>query len=944
MPENNAELKQEEVFRYIDQQLKNSRNTSADDLRQNTRPSFRMVMLVNAIALAIAASGYLIVDKIFREQAYQLVGTDKSIKGLEDVLLAELQKKASADLISKQKELEDIKKKLTDLNNQMEGFRTQQENKLRQEIQAKEQELKARMEAELKNKTGAEKQQIEQQYAQQMQNITQNLREQALQQEEAYRKELETQKKALVESQNQNQQALSQAQNELKNTQDEYRKMLEEEKSKSQDALRQVSMKLEERQKTDDFYVQVNTLFQTAIGHYQAGRLEQARQVLTGVRRLYQNIPPGVVVSSVKQDVDLFFADAVTEYITLKEEPSGNMSGYQEYLISMKNMQDFSADLKKGLYQSRSDQAEKKLVELQKQLPQVFDFYSSYSGYQVLLDDISAQSDLNRADKAYADKDFQSASQIYLNILQKQPRISSRLEVLNRLSTSLLAGGNQINPEKILLDDKSAQDQKAAVVYRQGLQSFQNRKWSDAQARFETVITEYPGSSYTRDALKRLVQASLQMNADTTVTLKEVQVQQEKSSAELFREAELLQAKGEKEDAVKAYSRLISEYPLSSRVEDSLERIQTLSRMEESQVSSPVNEIQVSQAIREAERLLSQAQYQAALDKTRQIMLENPATTNMERVLDLLSGVYQELQQSSNQELQQIRQSQEQAAASRLQQADKLIREKDFAGARQIYSEVLLRYPLSSQVESALKGLDESYSLAMSQSRELSTRDQQEAKKILDQARKFQAEGNAESALSNYSYIMQKYPQSVFSGQAVQDILTLADKPEIDQSQLLQDIKKQQDKEAGAVYLQADKARTQGNTDEAIRLYSLIINQYGLSSYIEESLQGLQTSLTSQAQKLVQSKDPQQPGNTAIFLTRNVGRVVDIVDNELILDTFSGFSLETGDELYIMRKQGEKTLYYVAEAKITRFSPVMSRASITRSSEAVNLGDLVFMK
>ncbi len=942
MPDQNkTELKQEDVFRYIDLELKKSRTDSENKLHQKTKPSFRMVLLVNLLAIAIASSGYLIVNKIFKDQAYQLVGSEKSIKGLEDVLLAELQKKANADLINKQKELDDIKKKLTDLNNQMESFRTQQEKKLKEEIQNRENELKSKMEQELKNKTGKEKQEIEEKYKLEMNKATRQLQEMSLQKEEEYKKLMEEQKNSLIANQQQNQQALQKAKSELASTQEEFRKKLEEEKSKSQSALREVSLKLDEKQKADDFYFQINSLFQNAISYYQKRQYDEARKVLNGVQRLYQNKPDDVIISPVKKEVDLFFVDSINDYLSIKENTKGDDKSYQEYLISIQNLQDFSAELKKGIYNSRTDLANKKIDDLKQQLPQVFDFYSSFSGFQVLLDDINAQKELTTADNAYAKKDYEKAASHYLNVLQNQPRISSRPEVLSRLSTSLLAGGSTINPETLIQENTESINKKAEIVYNQGLRSLDAKNWNDATTRFETVILEYPTSSYTKEALNRLSQIRVaQLNAANT-DLDKAKREQELKSRQEYDALLKIQNKAKQNQALQEF---IVKYPFSTKVSDAVSRLVDLNitQNETATNQNKVDEKLVNTLLNNAQREMEKDNFTSSLKILQDIVLNQPFSTNINTVLGYMDDVYNRMLGQNNTNLQQIQQIQNEQAQSLLKKAQNLADNKDYSNSAKTYSEILLRYPLSQQVEETLQGLQQVYSKLYSTSQPDLQQINKQANTLYQTADSLFKQGKLIESVSNLTMILVDLKGSDYNRQALDLILRISSMKSNGSTDILAELKKQQDISAGKIFARAQQLQQSESFEDAGKLYSDIINNYPFSSYILESVKGIQVCVSKSAEKKIQENP--STTQTALFLTKNVGRVIDIIDNEIILDIFSGISLDVNDEVYIMRKQNEKILFYVGEARINKVSPVMSKALVTKEVNKINLGDLIFMK
>ncbi len=943
--QNNTELNQQDVFKYIDQELKSGKSRQVSSLLQKTRSSFKLVLLVNLLAMVITVSGFMIVNKIFKDQAYELVGSEKSIKGLEDVLLAELQKKASAELLNKQKELDDIKQRLTDLNSKMDSFKASQEIKLKQQLAEQENKLKQQLQADLKNKSVQEQQEIQKKYEEQLKLANSRIKEESLKQEEEYKKQLEDQKKDLVASQQRNEKDLQIAKNELANAQDEYKKKLEEERLKSQAALKEVSLKLEERQKIDDFYFQVNTLFQNAINYYQKSDYEKARATLNGVKRLYDNKPDDIPVSAIKKDVDMFFISAIGDYLSIKEN-SGNTESLQQYVLSLKNLSDFSDDLKKGIYNTRAEQANKKLAQLQQQLPQVFEFYSSYSGYQVLMDDLSAQSEYNIANSDFSKKDYSSAAQHYLNILKKYPGISSRETVLNRLSTSLLAGGEDISPDLALKMDQKEIDAKAKVIYNDATRLLENKKYAQAMSLFQNQILQYPQSQFTKDSFKNITQINQELIKLNSVNLDALVRQQDGKASEVFdRAMKNVEAK-KFDNALVNFEEILLNYPLSTYNSKSLEQYKKIRNMLTNASPSPraIDEASAARVMNLAQQSMQRNELNDSLKMFQDLLISYPGTTNTSLAIKQMETIYRSMYQSTNNELAQLKSAQDKEARILYNEATAFLNKNDNRSAAESFARILIRYPLSSLINESVSGMESAWNNILKEQDSENEQYKKDADALYKKALAEDEKENVIKAIELYSQLIIKYPASSYTKPALEYIILNNQPGSTNASADLSLLKEEQSKAARLSFIRASELESQKKYKEATDLYSTIIQNYPLSVYTSDSMKGLQRSLSSLLEEQWRNNKTESQTQTAIFLTKNVGRVIDKVDNEIIIDVFSGNNLDLNDELYIMRKQNEKILFYVGEASISRVSPVMSKALVTKEVGDINIGDLIFMK
>src|SRR5271157_6192529 len=94
-----VELKQEEVFSYIDAELKKEQSPGGFRYSQKTKSILLPILAVNTVAVIIALVSFIFIYNNFKSGQYRLVGSENSIKGLEDVVFQEMRKKANADLI-----------------------------------------------------------------------------------------------------------------------------------------------------------------------------------------------------------------------------------------------------------------------------------------------------------------------------------------------------------------------------------------------------------------------------------------------------------------------------------------------------------------------------------------------------------------------------------------------------------------------------------------------------------------------------------------------------------------------------------------------------------------------------------------------------------------------------------------------------------------------------
>jgi len=119
-----------------------------------------------------------------------------------------------------------------------------------------------------------------------------------------------------------------------------------------------------------------------------------------------------------------------------------------------------------------------------------------------------------------------------------------------------------------------------------------------------------------------------------------------------------------------------------------------------------------------------------------------------------------------------------------------------------------------------------------------------------------------------------------------------------------------------------------------------IMTQYPLSDYIDKGLEKLEfVVIQLNAEK--QQQDKVQEEN---YLEKAIGRVMDMVGNEILLDVYKGKSLTVGQTIFIYRKDEKAGIIYIGEAKVSVVSPIMSKAQIVKKNEPIKVGDILYRK
>ncbi len=561
------ELTQEDVFHYIDEERTRNRVALYDDIPQKTKGGFKVILIINLISILIAAGGFFVVYTIFKQKEYQLVGSEKSIQGLEDVLYQELQKKANAELQNKQKEIQAIQDKLSTVNNQLADFKTKQKEILRGQMAKLEREYQKKIKLEQSNKTVKEKALIEQKYKTLMANRRKELEEATKTKEMEFQSRLDEERKKLQSAANSRNKELEETQKSLKKNQQELEQKLAEEHKKGQNALKSVQQKLEQKEKIEAFDAQVNTSFQSAIQAYQKKDYQTARSSLKSVLKLYENRPKGVILPSEKESVDKFFVTAINDYLSLKQNNAGSAkTQLATFNQALTKLSDFEKDVESGYLLSRPKDYQNRLTEISNLLPQTLEFSSAISVYKRKKKEQKAQTLLQQAETSYSSQQYAKASKLYLQGLDTLADSTVEHKILKKLKSiqPLMTSINTSSPDSnLLVFNQSEIDQKSFKLYQSAMLNYKKKNWSMAEKNFAFILTNYPTSSYAAKSFSTILK--IREDQAKKYSLKQLQKFQTKKASTLYRKAEKFRKARQWAQAISYYKEILNKYAYATQ-------------------------------------------------------------------------------------------------------------------------------------------------------------------------------------------------------------------------------------------------------------------------------------------------------------------------------------------------------------------------------------------
>ncbi|MFN4217117.1 MAG: tetratricopeptide repeat protein, partial [Brevinematales bacterium] len=599
------ELSREEIFAHIEKELLVSqRGKSSFPLR--TKSNYLMVLLIDMVLLLLVLGGGIGVYLRFRAAEYNLVGKPESIRGLEEALYQELQKKIGKELTEKEAELASTKARLEELQKRMSSYREELQKNLAADLEKRRKELEDRLQKSLEEASASERKRLLAQYEEEKKKLFAMVQQEYAQKEKTYQEQLLREQQELLARASNQQSALETAKRELSSMQSEYEARLRAFQQTNQQTISLLRAQLAGREREEAFRTQVEAVFSTAMRLVREGKYDEARSRLAQIGQLYAQKPADIEISPSKQALDSFFVEALMDYIRLKE--GGIVQEISS--VSLAKLKTISESLQKGVYDKNTNQFMEEVRILAREVPEVFAFYTQYQDFLARVQTTQIQEELRRADSLYALKDYKAALVAYMALARRYSLTTRREEIFQRMAEAMNQWQQMVamrvvtnaNPvvftnqifvtNTVVMTNVPLVSQNGRVVTNwitnEGRVAFQGNEVeagrlftnalevykknpSEALSGFVSVIEKHPLTSYVPLALDYI--QKIYASKSTGENREELQKKQEEEAKLLFSQAEQAQKQGDYTRALQLYQRLILRCPLSSYVDRSLESL-----------------------------------------------------------------------------------------------------------------------------------------------------------------------------------------------------------------------------------------------------------------------------------------------------------------------------------------------------------------------------------
>ncbi|MCX7881887.1 MAG: hypothetical protein N2314_01555 [Brevinematales bacterium] len=595
------ELSREEIFDHIERELLASKGERRI-FPFRTKSNYLMAFFINAVLIFLVLVGGLVVYVRFRATEYSLIGRPENIRGLEEALYQELQKKIGQELAQKEAELASTKARLEELEKRMGSYREELQKSLAADLEKKQKELEQRLRQSLAEASTSERKRLLAQYEEERKKLSETLQQEYAKKEKEYQEQLLREQHELLARSSNQQAALETVRRELSSVQTEYETKLRALQQTNQQTIGLLRSQLAIREREEAFRTQVDAEFSAAMRLIREGKYEEAQKRLTNIVQFYLQKPKDIEVSQTKYTLDTLFVEALQEYIRLKQG-----AVVQEVSsVSLARFKTLSEALQRGVYDKNTNQLMTELKTLAREVPEVFAFYSQYQDFLGRVQTEQVQQELRQAEGLYALKDYKAAMMAYIAIARRYPLSSRQQEVFQRISEAMNRWQQEIlsreKTNQLILTNyvfvtnqsvfgqgevkmitnlvtndvrigKKGDEGEASKLFTNALEKYKKNP-SEALPDFVAVIEKYPLTSYVPLALQYIQHTYTSQSSGKS--LEELTQKQEQQAKTLYTEAEEARQRGENQKALQLYQQVILRCPLSSYVDKSLEHLDTL--------------------------------------------------------------------------------------------------------------------------------------------------------------------------------------------------------------------------------------------------------------------------------------------------------------------------------------------------------------------------------
>jgi hypothetical protein len=482
------------------------------------KKGFVFPLLVNVFAVLLLAGGGFTLWYLFQRGETAAAGEAATITSAEGKLIEELKKESEAQLLQKNREINDIQSRLQDIDRQRQELQTNMDAR----VQAREEELRRSLEAalaaerdKLRGQGVSEAdisrrlQALEAEKSAAVDRELQSFRQQA--DEERRRAEANLQnlqaeyQRNLAQASADRQKVLEEAQKreaELRTQMAAQTQVLEQE---SAEARQQLSRLSEQREKESLAARRLNGLYGGVKDDLQGGRYQEALGNLEAVRG-YLDDP---AVSSLpamqeRREIELFVVDSISSLVRSQMQQAATDT---TSLVAAANL---LTDLKSRVVEAdellrtgQATQAEAKYQEALALIPEVSRAHARLAGTSSAEERTRRETlrgELARADAAAGRQDWQGALGAYaraLSYLPEQPAVIERL-----ISQVRQAGYELGSAQARRQDSREAQSPLARAN-----QLLEQRDYAAAVRAYSDLISRYPGASQVSQAVQGIGRA-----------------------------------------------------------------------------------------------------------------------------------------------------------------------------------------------------------------------------------------------------------------------------------------------------------------------------------------------------------------------------------------------------------------------------------------------------
>lgn len=490
-------VKRAEVFYQIDKQIYAKREGKNFDISRIKKLKYGIFLplLVGIISFSllilIQPLLYIYFEKTSKASLEENVIKDSSI-------LEKIAKQKEEEVRRNQARLEEERRRL-------EYERSRMENIINEELLKKHAEIENQFKkkyAELESKNLSEKEYnaIRKELEKEKEIALKNVEEEKNKKLEEQKKILEEKNIKIKEAEEKLKKAIENKEYEVANITKSFQEQIQIKEKEREEISRRLKELNEINQRVKEFNEIVYQLISGAMEEFKNNKLEAGLIKLNTVLKYYKGRLDFVLSNpdlKNKMQTDIFFVQTISKLVQDVTSSSLYSKEFVSIVNKFKRVTEYYKNAENYYAQKNWQKANDEYSKVLEEFDEINFSYNRLKEIEKQIQNLRAAENYNRAIDSMKNNRYQIALTQFTNIIRETPLSDYTLLAVN----SVIELTNKLLPENIIAEA----NKEAKIIFDMANKSYESKKYDDALALYDSIITRYPMSEYVKKAYSNII-------------------------------------------------------------------------------------------------------------------------------------------------------------------------------------------------------------------------------------------------------------------------------------------------------------------------------------------------------------------------------------------------------------------------------------------------------